>query len=1302
MIYEINDEARRDDPVKTAFTAAKQKPTKGNGNHSNTPKGKDKKEANKPNEKGKNKKSKIVKMYCPPCGREHLRTPELCYFDKPNQAPKDWQERNAKKQQSSTVAATSIASSYTPQPDANYDSPFSFAAAVQPVQISEQVRKLAARGDYKDRTILDTGATNHICNNKDKFILIEPYSQSDGIQTGAGITAIQGIGTIQMNIVRSTGDVIKATFSNVLYAPGMFLSVLSHSKLRAKGLYFHGRDEKLYTNDEEEIAFTPEIDGIPNFLEAEDQISAARVLAFASAFATNRPLVPQREVTLQELHQIYGHAGIDDLKKLVKATDGIKLTDVNKFDCTTCQLGKSTKQISRKPPQRATKPFQMIHMDVVGPIQPEGIDGERYWLLFTDDYTRYRWIECFSSRTEVKLKIIDFHRRIKTQFGATVATYHLDNDKAMINTDTKELLRQEGAIFRTSTPHTQHQNGVAESSNRLEETKVRCMLIDAGLPKYLWPYAARYATDLLNLSLTTALPTGKTPQHMLNEFLQLPNPVPNLSNMRQWGIQGYVHLDKQRRVQSEKFEPRSKLGHLIGREGSRIYVMWDPVTKKTGRVSSVQFNKYGYQNDEPIGLRIRTPEADPPPYEPPLVDFNDDVRRDTSPTEATAPGGAAPGGVAPQEDPIMPELGHGFEFEGLDEEEQPIQQEPVTPRRRGRPPGHRNPYEYVPENYGAPRRGEISGHLDKDNIVTSKRVRRPPSRYSNVALTLARCFATALTVAAATYGSKDDPNLPPEPTTHKQALRHQFASQWIGAEGEEYEAHEENGTWIVVVSLPAGVYALPTKWVYKYKFDEYGKLIRFKARLVVCGNRQVLEFWQETYAAVARATTLKLILALIAVLNLEADQLDAITAFLNGKLDDEEAVYIRLPDGRIVKLSKALYGLRRSPRLWYNELSGFLISIGYLPLEADPCVFQHKQSRCFILAYVDDLILVTVTKQQMTELKQAIMDKFKCRDMGPVTHYLGLRILRNRTRRSLEISMEPYLQKLGTDFKRTEKHRRTTPFDLKALKLPDRKADDPAPTELVHQYQTLIGKLLYPACLMRADVAFHVGYLGRAVANPTQQHLAYAYQVLDYLYAHRDLVMAYEAAPNGPLQIDVFAHSDNGHSNEGLGLHGYSDASFADAAGRKSTSGYLFKLAGGTICHKSTKQRLVTTSTTEAEYVALTYAAKEAAWLQRLLHQLGYTGSDLSPIKLYGDNEPSIKLTQSDGHHERTKHVDIYYHYIKDQVRAGAISLSHVRTQEMAADGLTKPLQREAHERFLSHLGLRKPTIQQSTYVTEK
>jgi hypothetical protein len=109
-------------------------------------------------------------------------------------------------------------------------------------------------------------------------------------------------------------------------------------------------------------------------------------------------------------------------------------------------------------------------------------------------------------------------------------------------------------------------------------------------------------------------------------------------------------------------------------------------------------------------------------------------------------------------------------------------------------------------------------------------------------------------------------------------------------------------------------------------------------------------------------------------------------------------------------------------------------------------------------------------------------------------------------------------------------------------------------------------------------------------------------QVVDYLYSTKALTIGYQALASTPdLAIDVYCKALSPSPLGNLGLHAYSDASFADAKDRKSTSGYLFKLAGGTVCYHSSKQKLVTTSTTEAEYVGLTYAAKEATWLKRLL-----------------------------------------------------------------------------------------------------
>ena len=163
----------------------------------------------------------------------------------------------------------------------------------------------------------------------------------------------------------------------------------------------------------------------------------------------------------------------------------------------------------------------------------------------------------------------------------------------LINKDTREPLARRGTVFEPSTPYTAHQNAVAESSNRMTENRSRNMLIAAPhLPKALWPYAARYAVELLNHYPTTAVPCGKTPRQMLLEHMKVANPVPSLHSVRTFGEPGYVHIPVQKRVKSAKFQPRATKMYFVGREGSRIYHMWDSETGKVHRTSSVTWAKH--------------------------------------------------------------------------------------------------------------------------------------------------------------------------------------------------------------------------------------------------------------------------------------------------------------------------------------------------------------------------------------------------------------------------------------------------------------------------------------------------------------------------------------------------------------------------------------------------------------------------------------------------------------------------------------------------------------------------------------
>jgi hypothetical protein len=189
------------------------------------------------------------------------------------------------------------------------------------------------------------------------------------------------------------------------------------------------------------------------------------------------------------------------------------------------------------------------------------------------------------------------------------------------------------------------------------------------------------------------------------------------------------------------------------------------------------------------------------------------------------------------------------------------------------------------------------------------------------------------------------------------------------------------------------------------------------------------------------------------------------------------------------------------------------------------------------------------------------------------------------------------------------------------------------------------------------------------MANPTNEHYVYALQIVDYLYTYKSLVMRYEApADAGDLAAKFYSKTSAPHADSNLGLQALSAISPA-------SSGSSLPLPP------------------RRNTLASPFAQKEAAWLVRLLYQLDYVGDDAAPLQLYGDNQPSIDLVASEGHHERTKHVDIYYYYIKDAVKDGKIKLTHVPTADMAADGLTKPLDKTKHAAWVAQVGMRLPLI---------
>ncbi|KAA8610835.1 Integrase core domain protein, partial [Pyrenophora tritici-repentis] len=348
-------------------------------------------------------------------------------------------------------------------------------------------------------------------------------------------------------------------------------------------------------------------------------VAKANVWPFATAATTNPTgvLAPYREITLQELHELFGHADPKALKLLVANTTGLRLTTTQAFSCEACMLSKSKKQISRRSPARSTTFLHRIHIDIVGPVTPEGVNGERYWILYTDDYSRYRWIDFTDCKAAITSKLIQHLDKMETQHHVRVSIVHMDNDNMFLNQTTGRYFKDKGIISEPSTAYTPHQNGVADQQLR------------SGV---ILAIRSQYSIDVLNHSVSSAVLDSKTPRQLLFEHMKVANPVPNLCSFRTFGEAGYVHQPVQRRVQSAKFEPRSvKMYFSIHRTSS---VAWPKHDVK----AVVQEDTATTKPDQCFYIQDPPPALDPSSF--------------------------------PHHEVSLPEQGSGYVFDGLEAEAQ--------------------------------------------------------------------------------------------------------------------------------------------------------------------------------------------------------------------------------------------------------------------------------------------------------------------------------------------------------------------------------------------------------------------------------------------------------------------------------------------------------------------------------------------------------------------------------------------------------------------------------------------------------
>jgi hypothetical protein len=522
-----------------------------------------------------------------------------------------------------------------------------------------------------------------------------------------------------------------------------------------------------------------------------------------------------------------------------------------------------------------------------------------------------------------------------------------------------------------------------------------------------------------------------------------------------------------------------------------------------------------------------------------------------------------------------------------------------------------------------------------------------------------------------------------------EALNGNECSEWFDAVNAELFQMEKVNAWIPVVP-PPDANIIPFRYVFRRKRDAAGNVARYKARLVVKGFRQQFGVdYVDTFAPTVRASTLRILLSFAAQKNAAVHQCDVKNAYLNSRLQDGVELYSELPPkyenfrqlppepkGKpnvVCKWLVAVYGSKQGAHDWYAEVKGFFLDLGYSISAADEAVFYlyHGDKFVIVAAATDDFTVIANSTESANNLIQKqLTTRFEISDLGPINWLLGVSITRNLEDKTISLSQQAYVEQIVSRFGLQNARTTVTPMEPGI----DLSFDSPAvsptvltPTEKT-KYREMIGSLMYAAVMTRPDIAFAVSTLSQYLDAPRTTHLIAVTRVFRYLSGTKGLKLVL-----------------GGNHSE---ITGYSDADWASHMHRHSISGFAYFIGAGVVNWSSKKQPIITLSSTEAEYVALTHASKDILWIHKLLTELSSIFSFTLPTTLFCDNQGAIRLSKDATFHGRTKHIDVHFHFIRQTITSGHITMQYCPTDDMIADIFTKSLGRIKYEKFRTLLGV--------------
>lgn len=998
--------------------------------------------------------------------------------------------------------------------------------------------------------------------------------------------------------------------------------------------------------------------------------------------------------------------------------------------CINCIKSKLKRHPYPTSTRITTRPLQLVHCDLAGPMRSPTFSGQRYFLILVDEFTDMYWAFPLKRKSDTETTLNHWIARAESESGQKLGTFRSDNGGEFTSSTIQSYFLERGIRHETSIPKHSSQNGKAERAIAYLTSLITSVLVDSGLSQRYWGEALNFALRVLE-RLPAAPLSPSHPKQRLHAWTGTPQPI---TQLHLFGSRAFIHNEGY-----YKFDPRGieciYLGpgeEMFGKKAYRLQQVSDgkilfgrsvvfvdeksplPWKSKTVEKEKRSWEKEGMEveggvvfgnedsgkGDEPLsecGEEVEEGEEPASGGENPSSPSElEDLPSEALPPPEELPPPPPPPPI-PDDPPVLPPpipvgpphppaVSGGDWIRGRTRNEtrrngnQPPPRSPSPPR--GRVPASKR-WTWVPEASSAihPRQ------YDHSLPFTESKPPNPtsPQRPSRPKRTPTTFYYEHCAFRTINIGDRPFPKLP---RTWEEAMNGPYREEWIISKDEELRSFERLKAWAAITlrKVPEGKKLVSGRWVFALKRDLLDpKTIRFKCRWVARGFelRPGLDYF-ETYAPVCDATTRRLFFAIGAARGEEFRQGDVSTAFITAQL--EEPVYMKPPPGFntdeygepiVLEVHGAIYGLPQSPRAFHKSFSANLEKMELVASFADCCLYTGWRDgrRVAMIIYVDDFVIKAPTKPIADAVFQGVEKIYDIKDLGNLDpgRMLAVDVKRDRTTNTMEYSQQPYSFEILDKFNHflIPNKNRSTPMDEDLqLSAEDGPKDEVERAEMEDfPVREILGCLWFLANNSRFDISFALSQCSRFQSNPGPKHKSAILDILYYLRGTTDwgLVLGGRQPGNG---LEVFTDSDwNG-----------------DHATSRSTMGIMIFWEGSLIYWSSKKIASSSKSVLEAEFIAFSRGATQIEWILQLLESLGLDTSTAVPA--WCDNQGAVAVIKKGSHGKLTRHIRTSIRIGFDLYINGVIEPKWIPTNDNPSDILTKALGKVKFERFREMGGL--------------